>query len=85
MIRAQGKVVNHNDEDDDDEVLELKDRLAAYKIDSSPDRSEGKIIITHCQLPQNLNTEVYKLDVLFLYHIPVGLEISHLSALPHTR
>lgn len=29
-------------DDDDDEVLELKDRLAAYKIDSSPDRSEGK-------------------------------------------
>lgn len=29
-----------DDGEDDDEMLELKDRLAAYKIDSSPDRSE---------------------------------------------
>ncbi|KAI8538692.1 hypothetical protein RHMOL_Rhmol09G0124700 [Rhododendron molle] len=29
------------DEDDDDEVLELKDRFAAYNLESSPDHSEG--------------------------------------------
>lgn len=33
-----------NDEDDsDDEVLELKERLAAYNLDSSPDQSAGKL------------------------------------------
>nr|GMC86459.1 DNA topoisomerase 2-like [Ipomoea batatas] len=30
-----------DEEDDDDEVLELKDRLAAYNLDSSPDHSEA--------------------------------------------
>ena len=35
--------------DDDDNVLELKERLAAYNLDSSPDQSAGKcyIIIFH--------------------------------------
>ena len=34
-----------NDEDDDDDVLELKERLAAYNLDSSPDQSAGKCYI----------------------------------------
>lgn len=29
------------DDDDEDEVLELKERLAAYNLDSSPDHSAG--------------------------------------------
>ena len=29
------------DDDDDDEVLELKERLAAYNLESSPDHSGG--------------------------------------------
>lgn len=45
MEQLQGKAIVVNvDSEEDDEVLELRDRLAAYKIDSSPDRSEGKTI-----------------------------------------
>ena len=33
------------EEDEDDEVLALKDRLAAYNLDSSPDKSAGMLII----------------------------------------
>lgn len=33
-----------NDDDEDDEVLELKERLAAYNLDSSPDQSAGNVI-----------------------------------------
>ncbi|XP_052171246.1 DNA topoisomerase 2 [Diospyros lotus] len=36
------------DEDEDDEVLELKDRLAAYNLESSPDHSEAM----ETELPQ---------------------------------
>ncbi|XP_059462496.1 DNA topoisomerase 2 isoform X2 [Corylus avellana] len=32
-------VLNDEDDDEDDEVLELKERLAAYNLDSSPDQS----------------------------------------------
>lgn len=43
---SQGKSsLNLRDEDedsDDDEVLELKDRLAAYNLGSSPEHSDGK-------------------------------------------
>jgi DNA topoisomerase-2 len=33
-----------NDDDEDDEVLELKERLAAYNLESSPDQSAGNVI-----------------------------------------
>ena len=40
--RKQTSVLN---DDDDDDVLELKERLAAYNLDSSPDQSAGKCYI----------------------------------------
>lgn len=30
-------------EDDDDGIADLRERIAAYNFDSSPDRSEGKV------------------------------------------
>ena len=41
--------MNDDDDNDGDDVLELKERLAAYNLDSSPDQSAGKwyIIIFH--------------------------------------
>ena len=32
-------------DEDDDEVHELKERLAAYNLESSPDRSAGNFIL----------------------------------------
>ena len=34
-----------NDDDDDNDVLELKERLAAYNLDSSPNQSASKCYI----------------------------------------
>ena len=34
-----------NDDDNDDDVLELKERLAAYNLDSSPNQSASKCYI----------------------------------------
>ncbi|KAA8520228.1 hypothetical protein F0562_014484 [Nyssa sinensis] len=42
-------VLKDEDDEDDDEVLELKDRLAAYNLESSPDRSE----VMETEVPQN--------------------------------
>ncbi|WOH04380.1 hypothetical protein DCAR_0623789 [Daucus carota subsp. sativus] len=41
------------DEDDDDEILDLKDRLAAYNINSSPDHSE----VMEVDVPQKQATK----------------------------
>ena len=38
-------LVLNDDEDDDNDVLQLKERLPAYNVDSSPDQSAGKCYI----------------------------------------
>lgn len=37
------QVAAEADEEDDDGVAELRERIAAYNFDSSPDRTEGKL------------------------------------------
>lgn len=37
-------------DDDDDEVEALKDRLKAYRLDSSPDQSTGKLLFPFIML-----------------------------------